>query len=320
MKKFSNIDNINKYEDYLLERLCTHCSLEYRWNNGKGLDPRFIYYQSIYEALGKFDNAGKVIEHISNELRNNFKSQKIDCKDDNVYFDYIDIELYNEDSGNGSYNEYKDNTIYIDIYSRDINEFNQNIDNYEKLLLHELLHGYEDYNRIKLGKASIFDLMDNDYMKAFKNLNNSNDLKMYLSRCKYFLNPQERNAYMTSLETSIKKLLKTGNYSLEKFDYGKFKNDLKNTDIWRIYYTLSAFITKLKSLSKYSDNIELDYEQLFGEHKSFNNICKELESKWRKFDSKFNQLVPKILCDNIQVKESREFNFFDNKLNDKFEL
>jgi hypothetical protein len=317
---FKNTTSYNNYENYLLEKLCCHCSLEFKFINGKGLDPRFNYYNSIYESLGKFDNAGKVIEHICNELKNNFKTQQIDCRNDNVFFNYINIEINNEHNVNMSYIKYKDNIIFIELYSLNINEFIENIDEYEKLFLHELLHGYEDYNRITSGKDSIFNLIGNEYDNAFKNLNNSNDLKMYLSRCKYFLNPQERNAYFTSLETSIKKLLKSGNYYLDKFDFNKFKKDLKHTDIWTIYFDLFIFIEKLKTLNQYKDIIKRTYNQLFEDNKSFKDIYKELQNKWRKFNSKFNQLVPKILCNNLQIKESREFSFTINKLNEPFEL
>lgn len=308
------------YENYLLEQLCTHCSLEFKFINGKGLDPRFVFYKSIYESLGKFNNAGKVVKHIIKELTNNFTSQKINCKNDNVFFDYIDIEINNEHNGNGSYMKYKDHTIYMKLYSLNVEEFMENIDDYEILFLHELLHGYEDYNRITFGKDSIFNLIGDEYMNSFKNLNNSNDLKLYLSRCKYFLNPQERNAYFSSLESSIKKLLKSGNYYLDKFDFNKFKEDLKHTDIWKIYFDLFIFIEKLKTLSQHKEIIEITYNKLFKDNKSFKNIIKELQNKWRKFNSKFNQLVPKILCDNLQIKESREFSFKVNKLNEPFEL
>ena len=313
--------NNNLCENYLLERLCTHCSLEFKLMNGKGLDPRFKFYQSIYESLGKFDNAGKVVEHIIKELQNNFTSQKIDCKNDKVYFDFIDITLYNNNYGGAAYLKYKDDTIYIEIYSKNLNEFNDHLENYERLILHELLHGYEDYNRIKFGKESIFDLYNNDYKNAFKNLNNIDDIKMYFSRCKYFLNTQERNAYFSSLENSIKKLLKTNNYYLDKFDYNKFINDLKEIDTWKIYFGLFIFIEKLKqyqdkNVQKY---IEDSYNKLYTP-KTYKEICKELTYKWKKFDSKFNQLVPKILCNNLTIKESRNYSFFVDKLNKSFEL
>ena len=315
-----NLLNKYKLENYLFDRLFTHISLELKFENGKGLDPRFSFYNSIYESLGKFDNAGKVVSHIIKELKNNFNSQIIDCSKDNVFFNKISIEINNEHNGSMSYIKYANDIIYVNLYSSNIDDFLININEYEKLMLHELLHGYEDFNRIKNGKDSIFDLVDKSYTNAFRNINNGNDLYMYLSQCKYFLNAQERNAYFTSLESSIKKLLNSGNYTLDKFDYKKFKNDLKNTDIWKIYFDLFIFIENLKTLSENKDIIKKVYYNLFKEEKTFKEIYNELIYKWEKFNSKFNQLVPKILCNNINIKENREFSFFINKINKYFEL
>ena len=41
---------------------------------------------------------------------------------------------------------------------------------------------------------------------------------------------------------------------------------------------------------------------------------------WNKFDRKFNQLIPKILCKNIQIKEFKNYSFGLNKLNESFTL
>ena len=46
-------------------------------------------------------------------------------------------------------------------------------------------------------------------------------------------------------------------------------------------------------------------QNLFGiiyiEKKSFNQIVKELYSNWEKFEKKFEQLVPKIICKYIET-------------------
>ena len=306
------------YENYLLERLCTHCSLEYKWTHS--LDPRFTFYNSIYESLGKFDNAGKVVKHICDVLKNNYESQIIDCKEDNVFFDFVDINI-KEGLDSAEYYEYKNNTLYIALYCSIKVLFIDNIDAYAKLILHELLHGYEDYNRIKTGKPTLLNIDDPSYYISTRYLNSFNEIKNVLSRCKYFLNAQERNAYFSGLEDDIIKLIKTNNYYLDKFDYNKFKSDLKKTNMWEVYYQLSVFINNMNNLDNDKKQRITDiYNQIFKDNKTFNNIYKEFKVKWRKFDSKFNQLVPKILCNNMSIKESKEFTFTVNKLNKLFEL
>lgn len=283
------------YED-ILQRLYFHTCIEFK------LD--YNLYPYIIENYGKFDNAGLVVKHIIDELQNNFESQKINCQDDNVYFKYIDIRINNQQNGIATYIKYQDNTVFIELFCKSLNDFKFNIDRYIKTLIHELLHGYEDYNRIKNTGQGIFAYYNDKYKNSFNNINSQNDIKMWLSRCNYFLNSQERNAYLSQLESDIEKIFKDDHIKIEDFDYTKFKNKLKETDIWKEYFKLSVFILKLKN-SKWNNEqkqyVEFIWDNLYSEKKSFNQIVKELYSNWEKFEKKFEQLVPKIICKYIEI-------------------
>lgn len=292
----------NKLETPILKRLYFHTCVEFKLNHN--------LYPCIVESLGKFDNAGKVIKHITGTLKNNFESQVIDCANDNVYFKYINIKINTNENGYGSYLKFKDDTVYLEIGAKNKEYFNENIDKYTKTIIHELLHGYEDYNRIKNTGQGIFTYFNDKYKNSFANLNSQNDVKMWLSRCNYLLNDQERNAYLSQLETDIEALFKNEHITIENFNYTKFKDKLKNTSIWKEYFKLSIFILKLKN-SKFSDEqkkyVENLWEQLYKEKKTFNQINKELYNDWEKFEKKFEQLVPKIICKyietNLKLKE-----------------
>lgn len=282
------------YED-IFQRLYFHTCVEFKLDHN--------LYPYIVESLGKFDNAGLVIKHIIDELQNNFESQKISCQDDNVYFKYIDIKLNNNVKGYGTYLKFKDDTIYLEIGANK-EYFNENIDKYIKTIVHELLHGYEDYNRIKNTGQGIFAYYNDKYKNSFNNINSQNDIKMWLSRYNYFLNSQERNAYLSQLESDIEKIFKNEHITIEDFNYTKFKNKLKETDIWKEYFKLSVFILKLKNSKwnneqkKYVENL---WAQLYNEKKTFSQIIKELYNNWEKFEKKFEQLVPKIICKYIEI-------------------
>lgn len=283
------------YED-ILQRLYFHTCIEFK------LD--YNLYPYIIENYGKFDNAGLVVKHIIDELQNNFESQKINCQDDNVYFKYIDIQINNQQNGIATYIKYQDNTVFIELFCKSLNDFKFNIDRYIKTIVHELLHGYEDYNRIKNTGQGIFAFYNDKYKNSFNNINSQNDIKMWLSRCNYFLNSQERNAYLSQLESDIEKIFKNEHITIEDFNYTKFKNKLKETDIWKEYFKLSVFILKLKN-SKWNNEqkqyVEFVWDNLYSEKKSFNQIVKELYSNWEKFEKKFEQLVPKIICKYIET-------------------
>lgn len=285
----------NKLEENILNRIYFHTCVEFKLNNN--------LYPYVIESLGKFDNAGKVVKHIIDTLKNNFESQVINCTNDNVYFKYINIKLNTDEIGYGSYFKFKDNTVYLELGANK-EYFKENIDKYAKLLIHELLHGYEDYNRIKNTGKGMFAYYNEKYKNSFANLNSQNDVKMWLSRCNYFLNDQERNAYLSQLETDIESLFKSEHITIEDFNYTNFKDKLKNTNMWKEYFKLSTFILYLKN-SKISDEqkkyVENIWEQLYNEKKTFNQINKELYSNWEKFEKKFEQLVPKIICRYIDT-------------------
>jgi len=285
----------NELEEDILNRLYFHTCIEFKLDHN--------LYPYIIESLGKFDNAGIVVKHIIDVLKENYKSQVIDCTNDNVYFKYIDIYTNQKINGEGCYVEYNDNTVYFEIDASE-EYFNANIDEYVKLIIHELLHGYEDYNRIKNTGQGIFVYYNDKYKNSFNNLNSQNVIKLWLSRCNYLLNSQERNAYLSQLETDIELLFKNEHITIEDFNYTKFKDKLKNTAIWKEYFNLSIFILKLKNSSwsneqkKYVENI---WNQLYNEKKTFNQLCKELYNNWIKFEKKFEQLVPKIICKYIET-------------------
>lgn len=283
------------YED-IFQRLYFHTCIEFK------LD--YNLYPYIVENYGKFDNAGLVVKHIIDELQDNFESQKINCQDDNVYFKYIDIQINNQQNGIATYIKYQDNTVFIELFCKSVNDFKFNIDRYIKTIVHELLHGYEDYNRIKNTGQGIFAFYNDKYKNSFNNINSQNDIKMWLSRCNYFLNSQERNAYLSQLESDIENIFKNEHITIENFNYTKFKNKLKETDIWKEYFKLSVFILKLKN-SKWNNEqkqyVEFVWDNLYSEKKSFNQIVKELYGNWEKFEKKFEQLVPKIICKYIET-------------------
>ena len=212
-------------------------------------------------------------------------------------YDQIPIKWY------AQYIKYDNDTVYINICTTQ-NNFNENIDVYVKLIIHELLHAYEDYNRIKNTGQGIFAYYNEKYKKSFAHLNSQNDIKRQLSRCNYFLNDQERNAYLSQIETDIESIFKNEHIKIEDFNYTEFKDKLKNTDIWKEYFKLSTFILKLKNSecsNEQKQYVEDIWNQLYNKKKTFNQINKELYNNWQKFEKKFEQLVPKIICRYIET-------------------
>ena len=145
-----------------------------------------------------------------------------------------------------------------------------------------------------------------------------NEIRQYLSRCNYFLNDHERNAYLSQLEYDIEKIFKDAHITIEDFNYTEFKDKLKSTDIWDEYFDLSIFIFTLQDSNlenRIKKHIEGIWSDLYNEQKSFSSIKKELYNNWIKFEKKFEQLVPRLVCQYIDMNLKEVC--FDNSLLDE---
>lgn len=309
MKTLEEYINEMHIEDDILKRIYFYTCIEFKLTHN--------LYPYIVESNGKFDNAGNVVKHIIDTLKEDFRSQVIDVRDDYVYFDYIDIKIDEKKNGTCGYIKYDNNTIYVQINASQ-KYFNDKIDDYVRLIMHELLHGYEDYNRIKNTGEGIYADFSIKYKNSVKNLNSLNEIRQYLSRCNYFLNDHERNAYLSQLEYDIEKIFKDAHITIENFNYTKFKDKLKSTDIWDEYFDLSVFIFTLQDsnlenrIKKYIEGI---WSDLYNEDKRFSTIKKELYNNWMKFEKKFEQLVPRLVCQYIDMNLKEVC--FDNSLLDE---
>lgn len=287
-------------EDDLIRNLYDHVCAEFKfWHN---------FYPYVLESLGKFSNADIVIRHIVKDLKKDFRSKMISCENYDTWFSKISIDIDNRYESSARYVRLHDGIVYIEIGCSSQDHFNKHIEDYETLLLHELLHGYEDYNRIKNTGESIHNYLTDIYKTSFINLNYGDKTNKLLSRCNYLLNDQERNAYMSELETDIDKIFRNENIEIEDFDYSYFKEKLKSTGIWKAYFELSKFIFMMKD-DKLTDNdkqhIEDTWKHLYKEDISFNAIKDKLYNNWRKFEKKFEQLVSKIVCKHIDVRHKK---------------
>lgn len=284
------------FEENILQSLYFHTCVEFKLTHD--------LYTYVVESLGKFDNAGLVVKHIIDSLERSFEYKVIDCSNDNVWFKYVDVFIDNDHDGSASYEKYCNDIVYLTICCTSKEMFEKNLDEYVRLILHELLHGYEDYNRIRNTGKGICNYFDTKYAKSFVNIRSASKLKGMLSKCNYFLNDQERNAYLSQLESDIADLFEDEHITIEDFDYSIFKEKLKESNIWKVYFELSTFIHCIlnENVSKsQKKTIEDVWKEMYDEDRSFLSIMKELQSKWNKFDNKFNQLVPKIVCKHIDT-------------------
>ena len=303
MKNLKEYINYN-FENYLLESLAFHISVENKIRNPYRIGIK-LYESLLFESLGRFDNCGKCAEYIVNKLKDNPIKQIIDCSEFKVFFNKLNISnIEYSKIISAAYIGTKNDAIEIELQIPKVIDDSETEERIMYVIIHELLHAYEDYNRINNGKESIFDLFNNSYINSFKGINSIFDIKKYISRCKYFLDDKERNAYFGELYPMIEKIIRDKKLTLKNLDYSKFVNEIKNTDIWKIYFEIGDFILKIKNDSfneKDKNEIINIYSNITGKESKYSEIKKDLFNKWKKFNSKFNQLVPKIICDILMT-------------------
>lgn len=299
MKNLSEYILDQKLNEHLLDDiiLCTQC----RWNVQMMSYSEYIV-PYIFESKGHFDKCGLAIQKIYNQIKdqNKYENVIIDCSELELFFKTVTINFTKDKNSSllGAYVSCNTSNVNIELITNFCDTWT---DELEYLLLHELMHAYEDWTRKKSGKQSIFTDFSLEYKRAALALRmNKDDIQKNLARCKYFLNDHERNAYLGTLEETIKNVTKKVHPKWTDLKFDKVLETIQNEYIWKEYFELNKFILNFEDFEY--KLIEQKYNSLycnFSNKKSYREIKKEIESKWKKFKYKFEELFSKIYCDQV---------------------
>ena len=231
----------------LIENIYKHISIELYDEYG------YTFYNNahVFERLGSFDNSGKIVmfifENIIDKINENDLNFKINCKELNTFFENIIINIHYSNTIEGDYYNRENNNIFMNLIIPENLDSSKDWKPIMKIILHELLHAYEDYNR----KDSIFNYLSNEYSKSFRFMKTSFiETNKKLFEFGYFYNDKERNAYFSNIYNDIKDVLEKLNMlKLENFNYQKFLEELKNIDVWKTYFDIAKFIINIDNLS-----------------------------------------------------------------------
>ena len=250
-------------------------------------------------------------QYIWEELKyGNLKAKEIYLKENifnsipNCFFENIDIKisviegLENNGQGsidivgplseNGKLRNLKGEFIFY-FYDFDIGNV------FSTIFAHELLHAYEEWNRLKKNKETIKQkIKRNNYSHTINYINSPNKLMRELSQVLYFLTDFEQRAYLQSLDCMLKN-------EIEKIvDSNTAYNVLLQNTVYKKYIDIGNII---KNISSIKDNdtqkLVIDiYNACTKENEiSFNKIKMMLIKKWRRCWKKFRKTSSKILYD-----------------------
>ncbi len=276
----------------------------------------------ILESLGIFKGCKEITEYIFNELKKHIGDSEIaiditGIKADNKFFnscflhikygdEYEDGEAgYYSSDGHDDYNEIRydietEKFKFIEIELKIAKDY---IDNIYSLIMHELIHAYDDYINIKKSgfNASLYQRNKRNKYQLVRVKGDDDDLiTQVFKEFMYLLDKSEQTAYIGQLNTEIK-----GTYSNIK----DVINDLKNTNIFfnykQIKLNFNAITKNKKYLSKFCDI----YRQTYNNKKSNESIIKELNNKYNKCWKKFINHLYHIAEDHL-IKEN--YNHIDS--------
>lgn len=338
----------NEFESYLIDDLIL--SIECR----KAFDaialgmPTSFTIPLLFETLGEFLNCGNVVHEIWKKIDEELDEENISSFEDEPKKLDIDVEKcesycktvhltisYTDDNfSGGTYKSTIDGDVYMTLKLN--RYFKIEMAEVQGIILHELLHGYEEHNRQKRGKISLFDELSDRYKNARDKLSINNNLTRMIAQLEYQMHKSERNANFGKLKTDIENIInKLNPTSSGKIPTDKIKDELNKLNVWKNYVEFGKFVLEIDDIpdktleneyyfvvtdkAKKKEDLDNDIAQRrqglkpknYKRIKTAAKIRSDAKNKWFEFIKKFNQLFTKIYCeyvlDNLKnVKETYE--------------
>ena len=277
----------------------------------------------ILESLGIFSGCKEITEYLFNKLKENIGNQELSIdithlKAENKFFNSCFLHIKYEDKykddeagyyssdGHDDYNEVRYDTINEKFKFIEINLIfsKEHIENIYSLIMHELVHAYDDYIHIKKSGfgASLYERDKRAKYQLVRVKKENDDIIIQVFKdFMYLLNKSEQNAYIGQLNSEVK-----GTYKNIK----DIINDLKNTSIFFNYKQIKLNFNAIVKNKKYIDKFCEVYRQTYETKKSNESIIKELNNKYNKCWKKFINHLYKIAEDHL-IKEN--FNHMDSR-------
>lgn len=286
----------------------THLFIEFYFRYRNRLNEDFIYVleNSLEHNYGVFQNAYELTKIVYDFVIDRYPHDGIyNVPIHNNWLDEITVDI------NGNLDSYtlaaynpnkskvityiKDNTKKADLYIV-INK-NEILSNPRTFvgIMHEIQHGYEDFNRTIKGNENI----ESSYRKSgyYKNnFNKQSQYKSYVSYILYFTQNFERNAYVAEMVGE----LETSNNDFKSLPH--IINILKDTQVYRSYYVVSKYIDDLINVKDINlKNEILVYFKELSNYKfnTYGKLIDFLKKRKRRFQNKFETIIPKIVYEHL---------------------
>lgn len=194
---------------------------------------------------------------------------------------------------NKSHNE--DLRLELHLLNKPFDKYDEKeIGDFQYTLLHELSHGYKTYLDNLENKDIISELFNkqhlNEYQRALNKLISYRyeDFHKIVTRCRYFLDEDEKFAYLATLSKSVKNITNKTKPSFENPKFNELISNIKSEYIWSEYISISAFVDSLDKLDENNQKKLVQAYNLFYKTESkFDEIKNKYKTEWEDFKQEF---------------------------------
>ena len=300
MKKFSEIIYNNKS---LEDILCEHFKISYHMIS-------YSLNHVILEDAGLYKNISQIIKYILDEIKKNPTSKTYIINDFNNFFiDEIKIEFIEED-----YDDVKStipiflndkkhlDSIYIKLYVIRKNLVTYSI--IKELLIHEIQHAWEKYNRMLKNtntrsdeiffKSELYDKISN-----FKDGENVG--ARFVRQVLYLMTGYERNSFISQIYAEIMdEEIDSPNELLKRLKTSNIYNKFIYFNNWVYAYYDNVLTDEL------IDNIVNEYNFIYKTDKNEKEVFKHLSKICDKSINQLEKILPKMCVKKLNEKFIKE--------------
>lgn len=295
----------------------SHISIEYFENY-------YAYMKHlVFEKYGVYDGLTELCKIISNDIDDervlkdrkaftlNYSKEELDDLP-NVFFDelLINVNIINKkEEPTGSYTTDYSKLNKEKLFDKVvINLSVRHGTDAHKILMHELTHAYEYWNRLIKGDTYIQDIFKSNFYKGLMPTDNDTEFSWYTKIVLYLTLGIEQNAFVTELTHELHQHQNEIKTPLDALSI------LKQSGIYQTYkflYTKLIGYTNKTADEKWIRQITDTYNQLSNTNWSSEKVIKKLKHLIQKSLKKFDNIIGKLCVDSLN-NPSYFIDFFDH--------
>ena len=299
MKKFGEIIYNKSLEDIL----CEHFKISYH----------MISYSSnhvILEDAGLYKNISQIIKSILNEIKKNPTSKTYVINDFNTFFiDEIKIEFIEEDCDDTKstipifLNDKKHlDSMYIKLYV-----IRKNLAAYsiiKELLIHEIQHAWEKYNRMLKNQNTRSDeiFFKSDLYNKISNFKDGENIgSRFVRQVLYLMTGYERNSFISQIYAEIiDDEIDSPNELLKRLKASNIYNKFIYFNNWVYAYYDNVLTDEL------IDSIVNEYNHIYKTDKNEKEVFNHLSKICDKSINQLEKTLPKMCVKKLNEKFIKE--------------